>query len=67
MPSQMARAGFVYAPQQSGDDLATCLYCNISLSGWDEEDDPLYAIFNIHLHSYRDEHSLAEKNIINAQ
>ncbi|KAF9478254.1 hypothetical protein BDN70DRAFT_880217 [Pholiota conissans] len=39
--SAMARAGFVYTPQQSGDDLATCLYCNTSLSGWDEDDDPM--------------------------
>ncbi|KIM44445.1 hypothetical protein M413DRAFT_442427 [Hebeloma cylindrosporum] len=37
----MASAGFVYTPQHSGDDLATCLYCNTSLSGWDEGDDPL--------------------------
>ena len=60
----MARAGFVYAPQQSGDDLATC---HISLSGWDEEDDPLYAVFNIYLHSQHDEPSLTEKSTINAQ
>ncbi len=46
----MARAGFVHTPQESGDDLATCLYCNISLSGWDEDDDPLYAIFHLYLH-----------------
>lgn len=39
--SQMARAGFVYAPQDSGDDLATCLYCGVSLRGWDPEDDPM--------------------------
>ena len=38
----MASAGFVYTPQHSGDDLATCLYCNTSLSGWDGADDPLY-------------------------
>ncbi|KAH9479320.1 Protein bir1 [Psilocybe cubensis] len=37
----MARAGFVYTPQHNGDDLATCFYCNLSLSGWDEGDDPL--------------------------
>jgi len=36
----MARAGFVYTPQQSNDDLVTCLYCNTSLSGWDADDDP---------------------------
>ena len=42
----MAQAGFVYTPQvtedDSRDDTATCLYCNISLGGWDPEDDPLY-------------------------
>ncbi|KAG6879930.1 hypothetical protein C0992_009285 [Termitomyces sp. T32_za158] len=38
---KMARAGFVFTPQQSGDDLATCLYCNVALSGWEASDDPL--------------------------
>ena len=37
---QMAKAGFVYTPQAQGDDTATCFYCNLSLSGWDAEDDP---------------------------
>ncbi len=39
--AQMARAGFVYTPQHSGDDLATCLYCGTSLSGWDADDNPM--------------------------
>ncbi|KAF9006202.1 hypothetical protein BDQ17DRAFT_337558 [Cyathus striatus] len=38
---KMAQAGFVYTPQYAGDDLATCLYCNVSLSGWEPEDDPM--------------------------
>ncbi|EMD31913.1 hypothetical protein CERSUDRAFT_127086 [Gelatoporia subvermispora B] len=38
---KMAKAGFVYTPQGEGDDTATCLYCNLSLSGWDEDDDPM--------------------------
>ncbi|KDQ60304.1 hypothetical protein JAAARDRAFT_152872 [Jaapia argillacea MUCL 33604] len=38
---KMAKAGFVYTPQSQDDDTATCLYCNISLSGWDADDDPL--------------------------
>ncbi|RDB15377.1 Protein bir1 [Hypsizygus marmoreus] len=38
---KMARAGFVYTPQHAGDDLATCLYCNVSLSGWEADDDPV--------------------------
>ncbi|KAG6909366.1 hypothetical protein DXG01_000805 [Tephrocybe rancida] len=38
---KMARAGFVFTPQHSGDDLATCLYCNVALSGWEAGDDPM--------------------------
>ncbi|KAG6841122.1 hypothetical protein C0991_001691 [Blastosporella zonata] len=38
---KMARAGFVFTPTHPGDDLATCLYCNVSLSGWEANDDPL--------------------------
>ncbi|KAH8083332.1 hypothetical protein BXZ70DRAFT_581248 [Cristinia sonorae] len=41
---KMAKAGFVYTPQAPGDDTATCFYCRISLSGWDADDDPLYAL-----------------------
>ena len=41
---KMAYAGFAYTPQHPGDDLATCLYCNISLSGWETDDDPMYDI-----------------------
>ena len=40
----MARAGFAYTPHETGDDLASCLYCNVSLSGWDDDDDPMYSI-----------------------
>lgn len=38
----MAQAGFVYTPQDAGDDTVTCLYCNLSLGGWEAEDDPEY-------------------------
>ncbi|KZT20916.1 inhibitor of apoptosis repeat-containing protein [Neolentinus lepideus HHB14362 ss-1] len=38
---KMAKAGFVYTPQSDGDDTASCLYCDISLSGWDPEDEPM--------------------------
>jgi hypothetical protein len=38
---EMAKAGFAFTPQTPGDDTGTCLYCRISLSGWDEDDDPL--------------------------
>ncbi|KAJ6485711.1 inhibitor of apoptosis repeat-containing protein [Mycena sanguinolenta] len=39
---KMAHAGFVYYPAESGDDTAVCLYCDISLGNWDEDDDPMY-------------------------
>ena len=45
----MAKAGFVYTPQIPGDDTATCFYCNLSLSGWDADDDPTYAHSSIHI------------------
>ncbi|TDL24666.1 BIR-domain-containing protein [Rickenella mellea] len=38
---KMASAGFVYTPQVSGDDTATCYYCDLALSGWDKGDDPM--------------------------
>ncbi|GBE87660.1 predicted protein [Sparassis crispa] len=37
---KMAKAGFSYTPQSAGDDTVTCFYCNLSLSGWDHDDDP---------------------------
>ncbi|THG96500.1 hypothetical protein EW026_g5340 [Hermanssonia centrifuga] len=37
----MAKAGFVYTPQATGDDTASCFYCGVALSGWDEDDDPM--------------------------
>ncbi|OSD08094.1 hypothetical protein PYCCODRAFT_1381409 [Trametes coccinea BRFM310] len=36
----LARAGFVWSAAEPGDDTVICLYCNLSLSGWDAEDDP---------------------------
>lgn len=39
---QMAQAGFVFSPQGTEDDTATCFYCGTSLSGWEDGDDPLY-------------------------
>ncbi|KAH7882442.1 hypothetical protein F5I97DRAFT_365811 [Phlebopus sp. FC_14] len=39
---KMAQAGFVYTPQGTGDDTVTCLYCNLSLGGWDKDDDPIH-------------------------
>lgn len=64
---QMALAGFVYTPQSPADDTATCLYCNISLSGWEDDDDPLYAIvfsgIPLKLITRRNEHRKREKKI----
>ncbi|KAL1943940.1 hypothetical protein VTO73DRAFT_3758 [Trametes versicolor] len=36
----LAKAGFVWNASEPGDDTAMCLYCNLSLGGWDAEDDP---------------------------
>ncbi|EJF63753.1 hypothetical protein DICSQDRAFT_167803 [Dichomitus squalens LYAD-421 SS1] len=36
----MAKAGFLCNSVEPGDDTALCLYCNLSLNGWDEDDDP---------------------------
>jgi hypothetical protein len=47
---RMAQAGFVYTPQHENDDLATCLYCSTSLSGWEDDDDPLW-VFKIKDHT----------------
>ncbi|KAI0031963.1 inhibitor of apoptosis repeat-containing protein [Vararia minispora EC-137] len=41
--TKMAKAGFVYTPTSPGDDTATCLYCGVSLNGWEEDDNPVYA------------------------
>ncbi|GJJ10444.1 hypothetical protein Clacol_004670 [Clathrus columnatus] len=40
--NKMAQAGFVFTPDNvPGDDTATCMYCDTSLSGWEINDDPL--------------------------
>ncbi|KAI0746858.1 hypothetical protein C8Q80DRAFT_802071 [Daedaleopsis nitida] len=36
----LAKAGFVCNPSEPDDDTVVCLYCKLSLSGWDAEDDP---------------------------
>ncbi|KAJ7089840.1 hypothetical protein B0H15DRAFT_939121 [Mycena belliarum] len=38
---KMAHAGFVFTPTETGDDTGTCLYCEIALGNWDEDDDPM--------------------------
>ncbi|KAJ7102974.1 hypothetical protein C8R43DRAFT_1092239 [Mycena crocata] len=42
---KMAHAGFVFTPTEAGDDTGACLYCNIALGNWDDDDDPMYAAF----------------------
>ncbi|KAF9515691.1 hypothetical protein BS47DRAFT_1293488 [Hydnum rufescens UP504] len=38
----LARAGFVFAPDDDGyEDMAKCFYCDRELSGWSPDDDPL--------------------------
>ncbi|KAJ7708824.1 hypothetical protein B0H17DRAFT_916914 [Mycena rosella] len=39
---KMAHAGFVFTPTEADDDTGTCLYCEIALGNWDEDDDPMY-------------------------
>jgi len=43
----MAKAGFVYTPAEVGDDEVTCLFCAVSLSGWQDGDDAWYATFRM--------------------
>lgn len=38
---RMAKAGFYYWPNQSGEDYGVCPYCNLGLDGWEKDDDPL--------------------------
>lgn len=38
----MAKAGFVYDPQQANDDHTRCAYCGIGHSQWNASDDPLF-------------------------
>ncbi|KAJ7132310.1 hypothetical protein C8R44DRAFT_698736 [Mycena epipterygia] len=38
---KMAQAGFVFTPVEADDDTGVCLYCNIALGNWDEDDDPM--------------------------
>ncbi|KNE56908.1 hypothetical protein AMAG_02678 [Allomyces macrogynus ATCC 38327] len=38
---RMAKAGFHYTPEVSGDDCASCIYCGTTLSEWSPKDNPL--------------------------
>jgi hypothetical protein len=37
---QMVAAGWTYDPSPEYDDGVTCMYCNLSLDGWEPKDDP---------------------------
>lgn len=42
---QLAEAGWKYTPCAESDDMATCVYCQLALDGWEPEDDPMYVCF----------------------
>ncbi len=37
----MAESGFIYLPMENSNDHAICPYCEVSLDGWDTNDDAL--------------------------
>lgn len=41
MEEQMASAGWHYAPTKESNDFAKCAYCELSLDGWEDTDNPL--------------------------
>lgn len=56
---KLAKAGFYYDPHKSTssnnnrpDDTVTCVYCNVSLQDWEEDDDPMAEHKNISPHCY---------------
>ncbi|MCJ1244888.1 hypothetical protein MMC30_002089 [Trapelia coarctata] len=40
-PTQLAQAGFYFAPTVSAPDNATCFLCERGLDGWEADDDPV--------------------------
>ncbi|KIW07687.1 uncharacterized protein PV09_01626 [Verruconis gallopava] len=38
--AKMVAAGWTYDPSPEYDDGVTCMYCNLSLDGWEPKDDP---------------------------
>lgn len=38
---KMAKAGFHYNPMIDSDDNVSCIYCGMSLDGWEPKDVPL--------------------------
>jgi len=41
----MAEAGWHYAPAKDSKDNASCAYCELTLGGWEMNDNPLYVAF----------------------
>lgn len=39
--SQLVEAGWTFQPTPEYDDLTSCPYCELSLDGWEEEDNPM--------------------------
>ncbi|RFU30538.1 hypothetical protein B7463_g5772, partial [Scytalidium lignicola] len=37
---QMVDAGWMYTPMPESDDMATCVYCQLALDGWEPSDKP---------------------------
>lgn len=38
---QMVDAGWIYKPTPEGDDMVKCMYCDLSLDGFEPKDDPM--------------------------
>ncbi|KAJ3497503.1 hypothetical protein NLG97_g1855 [Lecanicillium saksenae] len=38
--NQLVESGWVYTPTDESDDMATCMYCQLALDGWEPEDKP---------------------------
>ncbi|TPX53970.1 hypothetical protein SeMB42_g00527 [Synchytrium endobioticum] len=41
-PQALAAAGWIYKPYDDAEDATECLYCGISLDGWELNDDPVH-------------------------
>lgn len=38
----MVEGGWYFCPTEESNDLASCVYCKLSLDGWEPKDDPLW-------------------------
>ncbi|GAB0136945.1 hypothetical protein EsDP_00005229 [Epichloe bromicola] len=39
---QLVEAGWKYTPTEESDDMATCVYCQLALDGWEPSDKPYF-------------------------